>query len=438
MPDQPDQPDQPELPVEPEDETLLVTVSGDDRPGVTSAIFDAIADVGAEVRDLQQVVVRGQLTLAMLLAAGPRTDRLYEVIRRVGASLDLKVKVRRGLGDSAPRRSGRAAVVVIGSPLEARSVAGVTARIAAHGANIDRIQRLSRYPVTTVELDISGADLDRLRRELALEAVAQGVDIAVSAGGLARRGRRLVVMDVDSTLIQQEVIELLAARCGRGAEVAAVTERAMRGELDFAESLRERVAVLEGLDESVLDAVRDEVVLTPGARTLVRTLKRLGFTVAVVSGGFIEIVGPLAAELGIDRAEANRLEIVDGRLTGRVVGEIVDRAGKARALRRFAEEAGLPLSRTVAVGDGANDLDMLAAAGLGIAFNAKPVVREQAHTAVNVPYLDAVLYLLGISREEVEEADAADGVPTPAPSLPPRRPSGSSGEGVGARTQPFG
>jgi len=434
----PDQPDQPELPVEPEDETLLVTVSGDDRPGVTSAIFDAIADVGAEVRDLQQVVVRGQLTLAMLLAAGPRTDRLYKVIRRVGASLDLKVKVRRGLGDSAPRRSGRAAVVVIGSPLEARSVAAVTARIAAHGANIDRIQRLSRYPVTTVELDISGADLDRLRRELALEAVAQGVDIAVSAGGLARRGRRLVVMDVDSTLIQQEVIELLAARCGRGAEVAAVTERAMRGELDFAESLRERVAVLEGLDESVLDAVRDEVVLTPGARTLVRTLKRLGFTVAVVSGGFIEIVGPLAAELGIDRAEANRLEIVDGRLTGRVVGEIVDRAGKARALRRFAEEAGLPLSRTVAVGDGANDLDMLAAAGLGIAFNAKPVVREQAHTAVNVPYLDAVLYLLGISREEVEEADAADGVPTPAPSLPPRRPSGSSGEGVGARTQPFG
>jgi phosphoserine phosphatase len=170
------------------------------------------------------------------------------------------------------------------------------------------------------------------------------------------------------------------------------------------------------------------VVLTPGARTLVRTLKRLGFMVAVVSGGFIEIVGPLAAELGIDRAEANRLEIVDGRLTGNVVGEIVDRAGKERALRRFAADAGLPLSRTVAIGDGANDLDMLAAAGLGVAFNAKPVVREQAHTAVNVPYLDAVLYLLGISREEVEEADAADGTPTPAPPLlPTRAPTGRTG-----------
>jgi phosphoserine phosphatase len=402
----------------PQDETLLVTISGDDRPGVTSAFFDAIADVGAEVRDLQQVVVRGQLTLAMLLAAGDRTDRLHDVIREVGGSLDLKVKARRGRGDSARRPRSRAAVVVIGSPLAASAVAAVTARIAAHGANIDRIRRLSRYPVTTVELDISGADIDGLRRELALEATALGVDIAVSAGGLARRGRRLVVMDVDSTLIQQEVIELLAAHCGRAAEVAAVTERAMRGELDFAASLRERVAVLAGLDVSVLDAVRREVVLTPGARTLVRTLKRLGFTVALVSGGFLEVVGPLAAELGIDRAEANRLEVEDGRLTGRVVGDIVDRAGKARALRRFAEEAGLPLSRTVAVGDGANDLDMLATAGLGIAFNAKPVVRAQAHTAVNVPYLDAVLYLLGITREEVEEADAADGVPTPAPPLP--------------------
>ncbi len=400
--------------------TLLVTISGDDRPGVTSALFDAIADVGAEVLDLEQVVVRDHLTLAMLLSAGPQTERLDEVITLVARDLGMKVKVRRGTGDSGRRRTGRAAVVLLGGPLRASAIAAVTARIAGHGANIDRIRRLSRYPVTTVEFDISGAEVDRLRRELALEATIQGVDIAVSASGLARRGRRLVVMDVDSTLIQQEVIEMLAAHTGREAEVRAVTERTMRGELDFAESLRERVRALAGLDASVLDEVRRSVVLTPGARTLVRTLKRLGFSVALVSGGFIEIVGAIAEELDIERAVANRLEIVDGRLTGNVVGEIIDRAGKARALRRFADEAGLPLSRTVAIGDGANDLDMLAAAGLGVAFNAKPVVREQAHTAVNVPYLDAVLYLLGITREEIEEADAQDGTPTPAPALPPR------------------
>ena len=217
-----------------------------------------------------------------------------------------------------------------------------------------------------------------------------------------------MVLDVDSTLIQQEVIELLAAHAGREAEVAEVTARAMAGELDFAESLRGRVAALQGLPESVIDAVRDSVVLTPGARTLVRTLKRMGFTVALVSGGFIEVVGPLAQALGIDYARANHLEIVDGHLTGRVTGDIVDRAGKAAALREFAAAAGLPLSRTVAIGDGANDLDMLAAAGLGIAFNAKPVVRSQADASVNVPYLDSVLFLLGISREEIEEADSLE------------------------------
>jgi phosphoserine phosphatase len=215
-------------------------------------------------------------------------------------------------------------------------------------------------------------------------------------------------MDVDSTLITDEVIELLAAHAGRQGEVAAVTERAMRGELDFAASLHERVACLAGLPESVLADVRDAVRLTPGARTLCRTLRRLGFTLAVVSGGFIEVVAPLAAELGIHHAHANALEVSGGVLTGRVAGPVVDRAAKAEALRRFAAAEDLPLSRTVAVGDGANDLDMLAAAGLGIAFNAKPLVRAQADTAVNVPYLDAVLYLLGIPRSEIEEADAAD------------------------------
>ena len=363
---------------EPTAKTLLVTISGDDRPGVTSAFFDAIADVGAEVLDLEQVVVRGQLTLAMLLAPGDVGDRLTDVVGTVGRRMGLKVKVKAGTGDSRRRRTGRAAVVLLGAPLRATGVAAVTARIASHGANIDRIRRLSRYPVTTVEFDVSGADVDRLRRELALEASVHGLDVAVADGGLARRGRRLVVMDVDSTLIQDEVIELLASHAGREAEVAAVTAAAMRGELDFAASLRQRVAALEGLPVSVLDDVRASIQFTPGARTLVRTLKRLGFTVAVVSGGFIEIVADLARELEIDHAHANRLEVRDGILTGGLVGDVVDRAGKAQALRRFAAEAGLPLSRTVAIGDGANDLDMLEAAGLGVAFNAKPVVREQA------------------------------------------------------------
>src|SRR5690606_19762120 len=267
---------------------------------------------------------------------------------------------------------------------------------AAAGANIDRIERLAHDPVTCIEMSVSGANPQTLRAALAAEAALQQVDVAVERAGLHRRAKRLIVMDVDSTLIQAEVIELLARHAGVEEEVAKVTEAAVRGEQDFASSLRERVALLEGLPEEVFEEVRKEVVLTPGARTLVRTLKRLDYRFALVSGGFTQITDHLAAELGIDYCAANTLEVVDGRLTGRLVGEIIDRPGKARALVRFAEQAGVPLSQTIAIGDGANDLDMLAAAGMGIAFNAKPIVRKAADTAVNVPYLDAILYLLGI------------------------------------------
>lgn len=389
-------------------DTLLFTITGIDRPGVSGAVLRAAARYDAAVLDLEQSVVRGHLLLCGLLRPSPDSAAaLSDAIRTVAAEHDLRATIDTGRGDNAPRRDGRASVVVIGAPLVARSLAAVTERIAQHGANIDRVRRLARDPVTTLELDVSGADVFELRGQLALEAAAHGVDIAVAPGGLARRGRRLLVMDVDSTLIQDEVIELLAVHAGRGPQVAAVTERAMRGEIDFATSLHERVSVLAGLPESVFEQVRSDIRLTPGARTLVRTVKRLGFTVAVVSGGFQQIVAPLAQDLGIDYAHANVLEVIDGRLTGRITGQIVDRAEKARALRRFAEREGLPLARTVAIGDGANDLDMLAAAGLGIAFNAKPVVRSLADATVNVPYLDAVLFMLGISRDEVEEADRA-------------------------------
>ncbi len=329
----------------------------------------------------------------------------------------MNVEVDRGSGDNRSRQDGRSHVTVIGSPLKATAFAAVAGRIADSGANIDRIERMARYPVTAIELHVSGADTDRLRSALSVEAAHQGVDIAVQPANLLRRAMRLVVLDVDSTLIQGEVIEMLAAHAGVEPEVARITAGAMHGELDFEESLRARVALLEGLDAGALDKVYDEIVVAPGARTLVRTLRRLGYRFALVSGGFTHVTDRLAEDLGIHYARANELEIVDGRLTGRLVGPIVDRAGKAEALRYFAAEVGVPEAAVIAIGDGANDLDMLNAAGLGIAYNAKPIVQESADTTVNVPYLDAILYLLGISREEIEDADAEAGFTTPAPPL---------------------
>ncbi|MGI5161934.1 phosphoserine phosphatase SerB [Microbispora sp. CA-102843] len=399
--------------------TLLITLTGPDRPGVTSRLFSVLAGFPVVVADVEQVVIRGRLTLGVLVAyaGGPPTGTggtiggLWTAVEQVAADLDMDLEIATGTTSKEKRRRGRLHVTVLGAPLLPAAMAGIAGRIAASGANIDRIERLSSYPVTCIELAVSGADPQAMRAELAAEAAAQQVDVAVQRSGLYRRAKRLIVMDVDSTLIQNEVIELLARHAGCLDEVARVTDEAMRGELDFAESLVRRVALLEGLSEEVFEKVVKEVVLTPGARTLVRTLKRLDYRFAIVSGGFTQITDSLVADLGIDYSAANTLEVVDGRLTGRVVGEIVDRPGKARALERFAAESGIPLSQTVAIGDGANDLDMFAVAGLGIAFNAKPIVRQAADTAVNVPYLDSILYLLGISREEVEAADAEDGMP---------------------------
>jgi phosphoserine phosphatase len=407
----------------------VLTVSGVDRPGVTARLFAALADSSdgapaVEVLDVEQVVVHGHLVLGVVVGAltggdAPPTDegallahlgRLADVVA-AATGMSVQVESAASPGPIAVPAGRPHHVIVLGRPVPPDAVAGAAHAIAGIGGNIDAIRRLSDYPVTSFEFTVSGAEATALRTALASVAATTGADIAVEQVGLARRSKRLIVLDVDSTLVRGEVIDELAARAGRAAEVARITAAAMNGELDFAESLRARVGVLAGLPVEVLDEVREALVLTPGARTLIRTLQRLGFRCGIVSGGFTQITDPLAEALGLDFAAANTLEVVDGKLTGGLVGEIVDRPGKARALARFAAQYGIPLEQTVAVGDGANDLDMLNTAGLGIAFNAKPFVREQAHTALNQPYLDAVLQVLGFTRDEVLDAvpDAPQG-----------------------------
>ncbi|GAC66391.1 phosphoserine phosphatase SerB [Gordonia soli] len=398
----------------PEGTTVLITVTGPDKPGVTSVLMGALANQRVIMLDVEQVVIRGRLTLGVLVACTGDPEDLQDVVEQAMASvgIDVIVEVGAGPGERSPSSH---AVVVLGSPVTARAFSAVAAALAGQGGNINSIRGIADYPVTGLELMVSvrrddvAADA-ALRKVLASVASDHAVDIAVERGGLARRAKRLIVFDVDSTLIQGEVIEMLAAKAGKEAEVAAVTEAAMRGELDFADSLHHRVAALEGLDAGVLDEVAASLELTPGARTTIRTLHRLGYHCGLVSGGFRQVIDGLAHELELDFVRANTLEIVDGRLTGRVVGEIVDRAGKARALRSFADQVGVPMEQTIAVGDGANDIDMLTVAGLGIAFNAKPALREVADAALSHPFLDAVLFILGVTRDEIEAADAADGV----------------------------
>jgi phosphoserine phosphatase len=395
--------------------SVLITVTGHDQPGVTSALFEVLSRHKVELLNVEQVVIRGRLTLGVLVAGaaeaagGPELrDEVQAAIRGVG----LDVTIERSVDLPVMRGPSTHTIVVLGRPITAESFGVVAREVAGLGVNIDFIRGVSDYPVTGLELRVSippGAD-GQLQTALARVAVDEGVDIALEDYSLARRAKRLIVFDVDSTLIQGEVIEMLADRVGAHAAVAEITEAAMRGELDFAESLSRRVATLAGLPAEVLEEVGEQIELTAGARTTLRTLRRLGFHCGIVSGGFRQVVEPLAHELKMDFVAANELEIVDGKLTGRVVGPIIDRPGKAKALRDFAAQAGVPMEQTVAVGDGANDIDMLAAAGLGVAFNAQPALREVADASLSHPYLDTVLFILGITRGEIEAADAVDGV----------------------------
>ncbi len=387
--------------------TYLVTVSGPDRVGVGAELFAALARAsadGGQLSDVAQITIRGSLVLCgeVTVAESVSEDDVRTALAACDIDRDgIVARVERVVPDVA-LVGGRLLVTVLAPRIGADQLEGLFRAIASVNATCERIVHLANYPVDCYELVVRGSDHLALREALTLVAQETGVDLAVQRAGLHRRAKHLVVMDADSTLLQDEVIDLLAEECHCADEVSKITELAMAGELDFAESLRRRVALLEGLDASVLDRVRERLRLTPGARTLLRTLHRLGYVPAVVSGGFVEVLAPLLAELHVDYLEANRLEIVDNKLTGRLAAPIVDRAAKARALERFAAEVGVPLAQTVAVGDGANDIDMISVAGLGIAFNAKPVVREHADAALSVPYLDAVLYFLGISREEIE------------------------------------
>jgi phosphoserine phosphatase len=394
---------------------LLIRVSGPDRPSLTRDLLRLLGDAGAVLEDMEQLVVRERLTLDVLVRLDGAAEGLVRDVLFWGFTTGLTIDFERVAARSSRALLTRHAVTVLGRPLTPSSLAAVADAIAATGGNIDRIVRLATQPVTAYDLVVIAGDVDAMQRELVAVASAEQIDIAVQVNGLERRAKRLVVMDVDSTLIVDEVIELLADEAGCGEAVTAITARAMAGELDFEGSLRERVRLLAGLDEAAIDRVRARIRLTPGARTFVRTLKRLGFVVAIVSGGFTPFTDMLRADLDLDHAHANTLEVVDGRLTGEVLGPVVDRARKAALLAEIAAAQGVPMSQTVAVGDGANDLDMLSAAGLGIAFNAKPVVRAQADTTVSVPYLDAILFMLGIRGADVErlsrEQQQAEQVP---------------------------
>jgi len=386
--------------------TILVNVHGPDHPGISAGLMDVLTATGADVYDIEQIVVRGRLTLNVLIGVDGETATIRDLLL---FGWEQRLHIEFEVVDPLPTPMKPMTVVtVLGERIGPDDFGAVARAIADGGGNIERIFRLSRYPVVSYELAVSDGDMHKVREQLIVAAAERPIDIAIQPEGLERRAKRMVVMDVDSTLIENEVINLLADEAGVGEKVAAITGAALRGEIDFEGSLRERVALLAGLDEAALKRAAQRITVTPGARTFIRTLRRMGMKTAIVSAGFTRFANALAADLDIDYSLSNTLDVADGVLTGKLAGEFVDGPRKASFLREIAAREGIVTSQVVAVGDGANDLDMLAAAGLGIAFNAKPVVRERADTSVSVPYLDAILFLMGVRRDHVEAADAAD------------------------------
>jgi phosphoserine phosphatase len=395
---------------------VLITVTGPDRTGVTATLTGILAVEDATLHDIEQVVVQGQLTLCLLVGIPGTRDVLKELLfaaKELGMDLDFK-PVPGEPPDATPEKpraetEGRRYVITaIARALGAPHLHAIASALAAEGANIEKIGRLSEGTLASVEIHAllpRQRDSEALKRRLLAVANSAGFDVSLQRESLYRRSKRLVVMDMDSTLIRIEVIDELARAAGVGDQVSKITERAMQGEMDYDESLRQRVSLLAGLDVAVLDRIAADLPLTDGAETLIRVLKRLGYSIAVISGGFSRAADALKRRLGIDYAYSNNLEIVGGKLTGRVVGPIVNAQRKAELLETIAQAEGVLLDQVIAVGDGANDALMLERAGLGIAFHAKPKLRESADTSISAAGLDAILYLLGISARELSEID---------------------------------
>jgi phosphoserine phosphatase len=399
-------------------EIVLINITGEDRPGLTAAITGVLADGGVDVLDIGQAVIHDTLSFGILVVI-PDTENGATVLDRVQAKADelgQQVLFTHVSEDDYQhwvddQGKDRHIVTLLTRKVTAEQLQTVSAITAKYGLNIDRIDRLSgRMPLDMpsgkgkgcIEFSVRGepADAQQMRAEFLHVAQELNVDIAFQQDSLFRRNRRLAVFDMDSTLIEAEVIDELAKAHGVGDRVSEITERAMRGELDFRASFKERLALLKGLDIKVLDEIGASLRLTEGAETLFAELKRLGYKTAILSGGFTYFARQLQAKLGIDYIFANELEVVDGKCTGVAVEPIVDAQRKADLLRELASKEGLSLEQTIAVGDGANDLPMLAIAGLGVAFRAKPLVKQSAKQAISTLGLDGVLYLLGFRDRE--------------------------------------